>query len=732
MSDFRIDRRRLLLAGATAPLASTLAATSGELQDSPLGFADREIAAAGPRHPLVSYALDATMGEQAYALRGSAAQVTVIAGDRIGAMYGGLDIAEAVRTGPEALRRLLADDKVRKPFIANRGIKFNIPLDVRTPSYGDGGDSNRANIPDVWERSFWVSYFDEMARQRYNVMTLWNLHPFPSMVKVPEFPDVALADVWRSREPLGPDIFDPRGNAAPARFVSNHENVKAISIEGKIAFWRDVMQLAANRGIRIYIFTWNVFVHGVDGKYGITDAMTNPTTIAYTRASVRELIRTYPLLAGIGITAGENMGPPGRQDPETSERWLWATYGEGVRDAVSSLPGRSVPIIHRFHETKGDTINQVWQAYPGFPDSFTFSHKYSVAHMYSTPRPRFFEREARPSLAGKRSWLTVRNDDIFSLRWGDPDYAREYLVNMPEAAVLAGFYMGPDGFCLGRDYLDRALAGQALGSARPLVMQKHWYAFALWGRLAYDPALPDTLFKAMLARRFPGVDTETLYRATRAASQVIPQTTCFFWRDIDMMWFPEACVRNGLFGMQGYNPGDRRTEFYTVADFMIGKTAPDVAIADIREWRSRLAAGKPIGKTSPLEAADMIAGAGEEALRAVAALRRALPAGAGHELRQWIGDCEAMGELGRYYAAKIRGACSLALFDGSGDPAHKVDAVAQLEAALTAWKSYAAVHSAQYLPNFFSRIGWVDVSALTADAARDVQIAQSWTAGTLH
>jgi hypothetical protein len=728
---FRIDRRQLLLAGAVAPLASRLAARTSRELDSTIAFANREIIDAGAGAPAVAYQIDQAMGEQAYVLRGSPQRVTVVAGDATGAMYGGLDIAEAVRTSPAALRTLLNNSKVRQPFVANRGLKFNIPLDMRTPSYGDGGDSNRANIPEVWERDFWATYFDEMARQRYNVMTLWSLHPFPSMVKVPEFPDVALDDVWRSREPLGPDIFDPRGNAAPDRFLSNYEVVKKISIDQKISFWRDVMEMARNRGIKVYIFTWNVFVHGTAGKYGITDAMTNPTTIAYTRASVRELIKTYPLLAGIGITAGENMGGLGRADAEEKERWLWATYGEGVREALVADPGRTVPLIHRFHETKGDTINQVWKAYPGFPQSFTFSHKYSIAHMYSTPRPRFFEREGRKSLDGKRSWITVRNDDIFSLRWGDPDYAREYVVNMPEPHVLVGFYMGPDGFCIGRDFLDRVTASKDLGSRRPLVIQKHWYSFSLWGRLAYDPQLPNSLFQAMLATRFPGTDAAKLYTAARAASQVIPRTTSFFWRDIDLMWFPEACVHNGLYGIRGYYPDKMRTEFYTVADFMIGRTAPDVAILNIREWRSRLVAGKPLVESSPLDAADGIRGAAEEALQTLAELRKNLQPDAGRELHQTLGDFEAMGHLGRYYSAKIRGACSLALYDGSGDPAQKADAVRYLQEALVAWKAYAAVHSSQYLPNFFSRIGWVDVAALTSDVAKDIVIARSWAPGTL-
>ncbi|HWI87486.1 MAG TPA: hypothetical protein VNT42_14350 [Sphingomonas sp.] len=731
MARFPFDRRQILVAGALTPFVPALAARGGKGGggDSPTAFANREIAAAGAGAPAVSYRIDPGLGAQCYSFRGSRDAVVVTAGDATGAMYAGLDIAEAVRTGGDAIKALVVDPKVRKPYVAQRGIKFNIPLDLRTPSYSDGADSARANIPEVWDRDFWVAYLDEMARFRYNVLTLWSMHPFPSMVKVPEYRDVALNDVWRSREPLGPDIFDGRGRkAVMPKFLDNHEIVKKINIDEKIAFWRDVMTMAQNRGITVYIFTWNVFTYGTFGKYGIDDSIHNATTIAYMRASVRELIKTYPLLAGIGITAGENMGDD--TSSEDKEKWLWATYGEGVRDALKAQPGRHVHLIHRFHETAGDTINRVWKDYPGFPDSFTFSHKYSVAHMYSNARPQFFEREARPSLRGKQSWLTVRNDDIYSLRWGDPDFAREYITNMPKPPALAGFYMGPDGYCWGRDFLDRADAGKNLGRNRPLVMQKHWYSFTLWGRLAYDPTLPDTQFKAMLAVRYPGVDADRLFAAARFASQVIPRTTCFFWRDIDIRWLPEACAHHSG---NGIKPKDDKVGavFYTVADFMIGETAPDVGILNIRQWRKKLADGAPLVQRSPLDAADDVGGAGEQALELIADIRRAMPNPGSRDLQQTIGDFEAMGHLGRYYAAKIRGASELALFDADGDPAHKEVAVRHLQDALVSWKDYAAIHSAQYLPNFFARLAFVDISAMTADVVKDIEIARSWKAGTL-
>jgi hypothetical protein len=670
--------------------------------------------------PDVTFSVQPDLGAQSYTMERRGNDIAIAGGDPTAEMYGGLDVAEALGLGPAALDALLANRRVRAPFIAQRGIKFNVPLDLRTPTYSDGSDSARANIPEVWSREFWATYLDEMARHRFNVLTLWNLHPFPSLVRVPEFPEVALDDVWRSRVPLGPLPFDDTGrNYVSPASLADHDVVKRITIDGKIAFWRDVMQMAADRGISVYIFTWNIFTYGAEGKYGITSDMSNRTTVAYFRASVRELVKTYPLLAGIGITAGEAM--EANNSNVTKEQWLWATYGEGVRDALKDTPARGVRLIHRFHRTAPGEITRNWQNYPGYPATFTFSFKYSVAHMYSSTRPPFIA-EVLPFLRdGMKTWLTVRNDDIFSFRWGDPDYAREYIRNLPPAGQLAGFYLGADNFTWGRDFLDRESAGKALGAERPLFLQKHWYAFTLWGRLAYDPSLPDSFFQEVLGSRFPGVDAASLFAASAAASRIIPQATRFFWGDLDFRWFPEACV---------HKVG--RTRFYTVADFMRGVTMPGSGILNIREWRRRTLGGKPLDGLSPLAAAGALDGAADTTLRLVAELRAGPAAAPDRELRLTLGDYEAMAHLGRYYAEKIRGACDLALFDATRQAAGRTSAIAHLERALEAWKRYAAVRDAQYLPNFYGRIGWIDVTALTADATNDIELARSWTSGTLQ
>jgi hypothetical protein len=717
----------LAVTGALSQLgAFPTAVFASETRAHPkLQFADAEIVAAARAArtsvPKLSFELDSSLGEQAYRIeRLDADTLRVTGGDTTGAMYGGLDIAEALRLGPAALGRVF-EPRVRRPLVLQRGIKFNIPLDLRTPSYADGSTAARANIPEIWTREFWRSYLDELARHRYNVLTLWSLHPFPSLVKVPEYPDVALDDVWRSKEPLGPVPFDSTGrDAIPPRFLANHEVIRKITMDQKIAFWREVMRMAADRGVDLYIFTWNVFTYGAQGKYGIDDNMSNPATVSYMRASVRELVKTYPLLKGIGITAGENMPEtPG----VTKEQWLWSTYGEGVREALKGAPDRDFRLIHRFWWTSGDEIRRNWVRYPGWPKRFAFSFKYSWAHMYSDVKPPFVA-EVMPLLQelGMKTWLTVRNDDIFSLRWGDPEYVRQYVLNMPPTSQLEGFYMGPDGFTWGRDFLDRETANQDLGAARPLVMDKHWYSFMLWGRLSYDPTLPDAHFEETFRARFPRADARRLYSSTLTASKVIPQTTRFFWQNIDLKWLPEACAR--------YDRASG-THLYTVGEFINGVTMPGAQILNIRQWRYRLTHGVAMEAMTPLEVAAALAGFADSTLNLVRELR-AVPANlSSHELRQTVGDNDAMAHLGSYYAEKIRGACDLALFDASASEEDRQSAIDHLELALAAWRRYAAVRDAQYLPGFYSRIGWIDVTALAQGVSRDVELARSWQPHTL-
>jgi len=646
---------------------------------------------------------------QAYAIRRADQRgrvtIAVLGADANGAMYGGMDVAEAIRAGVIGK----TGDSDHSPHIAERGIKFNIPLDRRTPTYSDSSDSAQSNIPEMWSMDFWHEFFDDMARRRFNTLSLWNLHPFPSIVKVPEYPDVALNDVWGNSEPF--DLkFNMNAKVMSQPFkLGQVAIVNHMTIDDKIRFWRNVMQYAKDRGIDIYWYTWNIYVWGTEGKHGITEDGSNPETIAYFRASVRETVKTYPLLAGIGITAGENMSSA--RGAFDHEAWLWKTYGEGIRDALKDESSRPFRLIHRYHQTSQSDSIDAFKEYPG---PFDFSFKYSVAHMYSEPNPPFIAPVLTEMPKNLRTWLEVRNDDIYSFRFGDPDFARAYIKNMPGADRVGGFNMGPDGYTWGREFIDKEPE-----NPRQLVMQKQWYSFALWGRLSYEPDLPNSLFEQMLAARFPGAPAVKICDAIAAASKTFPQITRFFWRDLDFKWFPEANIQSG-----------HGTGFFTVADFMQGQTMPGSGILNVRQWRTRLLKGEKMNGITPLEVAAELQKNAAAAHRLVEEVRPS--AGKNKELRLTLGDADAMADLGEYYAEKILAASDLALFDSDGKAERRASAVRHLESALAHWKAYAGVATSQYKPQHLGRLNRVvDLNALTESAAKDIDVAREWHSGTI-
>ncbi|MGC4053462.1 MAG: hypothetical protein QM757_29525 [Paludibaculum sp.] len=675
----RIRRILELCAMLTAVAGTTLAANGISIKvdkaaGGPGEFAAAEILRNAAEHAMpvndtgatvVTLALASGAQPQSYTIQvrrqGGQTAIDVRGTDAAGVMYGGLDIAEAIHTNTLAELK----DSTHAPHIAQRGIKFNIPLDLRTPSYSDPSDAAQANIPEMWSMAFWRAFFDDMARHRYNVISLWNLHPFPSIVKVPEFPHVALDDVWRTTARLD-EKFDNAGNDyVRPEMLAKHEVVKKLTMDEKIRFWREVMQLAKDRGIDVYFFTWNIFLHGAEGKDGITSDKGAPRTIEYFRASVRETIRTYPLLAGIGITAGESM--PVNIGGISKEQWLWKTYGEGIRDALKETPQRKFRLIHRFHMTG---LTEIRETFTELPCTLDVSFKYAIAHMYSVPRPAMID-PLLPLLSPKlRSWLTVRNDDIYSFRWADVDYARAFIKAIPGPDKIAGFYMGPDGYIWGRDFLTRDAS-----SPRQTVMQKQWLSFAMWGRLAYEPELPEAVFARLVAARFPRADVARLMGAWADASRTFPYITRFFWGDIDLKWFPEASRRK---------PG-----YYNVRHFIEGGTMPGAGVLNIIEWRNGVLAKQMPKGVTPLEIASTLEGNSAKALQALPQLRKGgvAPVGNGAEYSATLGDIETMAHLGLYYSEKIRGASDLALFDRTGDVGQKESAILHLTAALTHWKN---------------------------------------------
>jgi hypothetical protein len=651
------------------------------------------------------------LGDQHYAIRikqiDKTKEVYILASESTGAMYGALDIAEAMECN--SLDRLKESDNA--PYIIKRGIKFNIPLDLRTPTYSDPGDANQLNIENVWDIKFWKEYFDQMAIHRYNVMTWWSLQPFPSMVKVPEFPDIALNDVWRTKEKYD-DTYSSQGAGfdRPVLF-KNVEIVKKMTIDEKIDFWKKVMQMAADRGIDIYLFTWNLFIYGTNGKYGITKDQNNETTIKWFRASVREMIKTYPLLRGIGITAGEQMENK-RTDEYANEKWLWKTYGEGIRDGLKDQPQRKFTLIHRFHWA---SMKEIQSAFADLPCRLEVSLKYAIAHMYSIPNPPFI-LPAMPLLSPQvQSWLTLRNDDIYSFRWANNDFARKFIHSIPEIEKIAGFYMGPDGYCWGRDYLSKLIPAT---KPRQLIIEKQWYSFMLWGRLGYDPDLPDETFYQHLPVHFPGVNTTKLMKGWSASSMIFPWITRFVWGDIDLKWFPEANLSH---------PSHKG--FYTVKDYIERVPMEGSHIIGILPWAKSELNGIRTDSLTPLDVADTLERLSDTSFVIWNKLWSESSSSAENEYTETMDDIVSFVAIGKYYAEKIRAACDLALLDATRNEKYRASALEHMTTGLEFWSRYARMYLSRNKAALYNRVGYIDMKQLTIKAQADIGIIKNWKPG---
>ena len=555
-----------------------------------------------------------SLGEQAYSLRTTSKSdlsYWALGGDATGAMYGGLQIAENIK-----FNQLTGSyNNEESPAILKRGIKLNLPLDLNSATYDSArkvSDSARQAIPNVWDMTFWTAWFDEMARNRYNVVSVWNNHPFTSMIKMADYPDVAIQNV------TGYDGYS-----------------KAMSIDQKIDHWKKVMAYAHSRGFDFLLINWNIWTDGATGKYGITDdkekATTSKATIDYMRKCMTTLLETYPDLDGFGVTQGEHMS--GNKADEA--KFMGDTYGKGMAEYAKRHPERKLRFIHRWHMADFTEMKKNFAELIELPNvTFDMSYKYSKAHMYATAVPGWMTDNEKDALRknGLKSWQTVRNDSLYFVHWGDPDFARAYLKGLPgQGDWFRGFLMGSDGFAPTKVFYSKNSATQGL-----LEVQRQWYLFMLWGRLAYNPATPDAVFKNYLALKFPEVPSEKLFTAWSKASRGLPKATELIHgtMKLDFQWWPEGCQSHKGFVTAAM-----------FADAEPGKGSTLCSIADS-------AANKCAGGKSSYQLADEI----EADAKAALSLADKMSATPNTELGVTINNIKAMSYLTIYYAYKIRGA----------------------------------------------------------------------------
>ncbi|MBR1847482.1 MAG: hypothetical protein IJ787_07200 [Bacilli bacterium] len=659
--------------------------------------------------------IDASLGEQAYSLAVEGKKILVKGGDERGLLYGGLEVADYIKQN-----RSLSGIQAKKasPYIHERMLKLNAPLDMRTPSYTDTGENAQAQIKDMWDLSFWKEYFDAAARNRFNAVNLWSLDPFPSLVKVAGYEDVALSDVWKTKIPFDASYSGNCANAVREEHwvEGSYEVIKTMSIEEKIAHFNAVIDLAHNRGIRFYISVWNLYPFGEHGKHGIDAKLDNPVTKDYFTKSTEALLEAYPKLDGMGICTGENLPMAGidlgdLSAAEYKEQWLHDVYAEPIKNSLKATP-RPFKVIHRMHFTDYSVVASIWN---GLPCTMDISTKYSSDHMFVNGVHHFADEVLDALPSGQKTLLELRNNDFFNLRFGDYDFVHHYLSNM-RLEKVSGIVLGSDGYVDGREYFyaDEAFNGT-------LSLEKHFAFYQLFGHMSYDKNFSKEQFKGLFSYRFSNISKETvsaLFEAMQIASKVIPTISSLYFVDGDANWYAEACASHpNTFGYLG------------IKRWVDSKSShPYANCLSISEYCKAIKEGSEIDKNkdNPLTVASALLRFAQEAKAKLEHISLELSTQEHKEFLSLANDQRCFALLGEFYGHKVQSIIALREYNDLDKEEGKALALEEMNRSVEAFASYASLFHSNYKKMWLTWTGENDMNAYLAKAREDIDAISSW------
>ena len=585
--------------------------------------------------------------------RNDTSVLCVIASDETGAMYGTLDLAEQVRLtkGLDHVR-----ERVSNPRFPFRAIKFNLPWSSYRPSENPAMSLHVETCRDL---QFWQQFLDMMAENRFNVLSLWNLHPFTYMIRPEGYPQAC-----------------PFSDRELARWQR---------------FWRRLFAMARDRGIETYIVNWNIVVSPEFAKaYGVRERNdTSELVREYTRRCVTQVIDEYGDLTGLGVTLADWMN---NMTPREREDWIAETFVAGMKQAK-----RPVKFIHRSVLAGSPTEMRRVIDDAKLPDPVWVEVKFNWSHGHSTPRlaithdyssGQIDERFWNPRPTNYHIAWMIRNEDFFILRWGQPDFIRRHIaINGHD--YVGGYFIGSEGYIPAKEYAHRPDEHVTWQYA----FEKQWLFYKLWGRLLYDPCTPDEVFVGEFDRRYGGAVGKRLLEAYALASRMPLRLASFHAATWDYTLYSE-----GFLAPVQTQFNDKVSPFISIDELIYHKTL-DPTYLSIPDYITSIVGGETIEESlvTPVELADELERDGKTARQLV----DALPAGAGDGLSALhceIADIQAWAHLSLYFAEKLRAGVALETFRRTKASRRKEEAVMRLKKAAVHWGDLVAATARHYHP----------------------------------
>ncbi|KPM48097.1 hypothetical protein [Jiulongibacter sediminis] len=599
---------------------------------------------------IIQLGLKQSSKPEAFEIKKEGLRIEVKGGDHRGLIYGTLALAEQLKNGV-AIEDIKPE--AGKPDQEFRGIKFNLPWETYRPSL-----ALMQHTETVKNLKYWEAFLDMMVENRFNVISLWNMHPYTFMIKPKNFPE---ASPWSESE-----------------------------MEEWQHFYHELFRMAKERALDTYLVHWSIFVsksfsdaHELKGQnyypHYYTPGDTTELVKQYTRECVKQVLGEYPNLDGIGISHGEGMAG---MTPLERQQWM----DDVIIKAMSEVE-RPVKLIHRVPFSSGlgseggtsknvevvtrDAMEKLGDTFEGpiwVEMKFNWSHGHSTPRLVKVHGGKLGDTYFDPLPSNYKITWQMRNENFFALRWGVPSFIREHIARNGKAAYTGGNFIGSECYIPGLDYftaVDKPVDWE-------WAFQRQWLFYKLWGRLMYDPTTPDEVFEREYVRKY-GSGAANLLNALSLSSNTSLQLASFY----DIRW-DFTLYGEGMLGLQGDS-----VKYISVESILDHPTTDPryISISDFVET-NRAGGSFGEGEITPLMLADQLERDNSEALRLVSNIS----IGDNASLMYEVADVKIWANLGLHLSEKIRAGVALKEYQLTANALKKQKALEHLKKGLSYWE----------------------------------------------
>ena len=648
----------------------------------------------------INLSIDSNLKPEAFEVQKSEHMIEVKGGDSRGLIYGTLDLSDQLGKGIE-LKNIRSS--AGKPDQEFRAIKFNLPWETYRPSL-----ALEQHTETVKDLKYWDAFLDMMVENRFNVISLWNMHPYTFMIRPKNFPE---ASPWSDTE-----------------------------LKEWQHFYQELFRMAKERALDTYIVHWSIFVsksfsdaHQLKGKnyypHYYTEGDTTELVKQYTRECVKQVLEEYPDLDGIGISHGEGMAgmtPLQRQD------WM----DEVIIKAMSEVK-RPVKLIHRVPFSSGlgseggtsknvekvtrEAMERLGNTFEGpiwVEMKFNWSHGHSAPRLIKVHGGKLGDTYFDPLPSNYKVTWMMRNENFFALRWGVPQFIRDHIALNGQAAYSGGDFIGSECYIPGLDYftaIDEPVDWK-------WAFERQWLFYKLWGRLLYDPSTPDAYFQQEYIKRY-GQSAANLLNALSLSSNTALRLASFY----DIRW-DFTLYGEGMLGLQG------DTVKYISVESILDHATTDPQYISVKDYVETIGKGGSFasGKITPLMLADDLERDNREALRLVTSIKP----GSNASLNYEVADVKAWVYLGLHLAEKIRAGVALKKYRLYGNEADKKTAIEHLVKGLENWDElvkitrplYKDMRLTHYNHNFFyaNNDNWFHWEKVWKEVEQELRTVEKW------